>query len=89
MAVKHGACLLILRKRSRLSKRSAEETSAHFLLGAQQDQRLGAEQDRLPCGSTGTSSGNCQEVETRMVRWHVTRHDIFSKTFLEGTVLGG
>ena len=30
--------------------------------------RLGAEQDQLPCGSTGTSSGNCQETETCMVR---------------------
>ena len=36
-------------------------------LGAQ-DQRLGAEQDQLPCGSTGTSSGICQETDTRMVR---------------------
>ena len=40
-----------------------EETSLHLLLGAQ-DQRLGAEQDQLHCGSTGTSSGNCQETET-------------------------
>ena len=41
-------------------------TSPH-LLGAQ-DKRLGAEQNQLPCGSTGTSSGNCQETDTRMVR---------------------
>ena len=39
----------------------------HLLLGAQ-DQRLGAEQDQLPCGPTGTPSGNCREIETRMVR---------------------
>ena len=39
-----------------------EETSPHLLLGAQ-DQRLGVEQDQLPCGSTGTSSCNCQEME--------------------------
>ena len=44
-----------------------EETSLHLLLGAQ-DQRLGAEQDQLPCGSTETSSGNHQETETCMVR---------------------
>ena len=44
-----------------------EETSPHPLL-AEQDQRLGAEQDKLPCGSTGISSGNCQETETCMVR---------------------
>ena len=41
-------------------------TSPYLLLGAQ-DQRLGAEQDQLPSGSTGTSSGNCQETETCMV----------------------
>ena len=44
-----------------------QETSPHLLLGAQ-DQRLGAEQDQLPCGSTGTPSDNCQETETFMVR---------------------
>ena len=44
-----------------------KETSPHLLLGAQ-DKRLGTEQDQLPCGSTGTSSGNCQETETCMVR---------------------
>ena len=32
------------------------------------DQRPGVEQDQLPCGSTGTSSGNYQETETCMVR---------------------
>ena len=31
-------------------------------------QRLGAEQDQLPCGSTGTSSGNCQETKVCMVQ---------------------
>ena len=43
-----------------------EETSLHLRLGAQ-DQQLGAEQDQLPCRSTGTTSGNCQEMETWMV----------------------
>ena len=38
----------------------------NLLLGTQ-DQRLGAEQDQLPCGPTGTSSGTCEETETRMV----------------------
>ena len=38
-----------------------EETSPHPLLGAQ-DQRLGAEQDQPPCGSTEASSGNCRET---------------------------
>ena len=44
-----------------------EESSLYLLLGAQ-DQQLGVEQDQLPCRSTGTSSGNCQETETCMVR---------------------
>ena len=39
--------------------------SLHILLGAQ-DQRLGAEQDQLPCWSTETSSVNCQKMETCM-----------------------
>ena len=39
----------------------------HFLLG-EQDQRLGEEQDQLPCGPTGTSSGSCREMEMHMVR---------------------
>ena len=43
-----------------------EDTSPHLQLGAQ-DQRLGAGQDQLPCGTTGTSSGNRQETETCMV----------------------
>ena len=52
-------------------KRMQEETSPYLLLRAQ-DQRLGAEQDQLPSGYTGTSSGNCQETETCMVRAYLT-----------------
>ena len=45
-----------------------EETSQHLLLEAQDNQeQLGVEQDQHPCGPTETSSGNCQETETRMV----------------------
>ena len=43
-----------------------EETFPRFLLGAQV-QRVRAEQDQLPCGTIGTSSGNCKETEIRMV----------------------
>ena len=43
-----------------------EETSAYFLLGAQ-DERLDEEQDQLLCGSVVTSSGNWQETETCIV----------------------
>ena len=32
-----------------------------YLLFGAHDQQLGAEQDQLPWGSTGTSSGNCQD----------------------------
>ena len=45
----------------------SEETSPHLLLWAQ-DQRLGAGQDQLPCGSTETFSSNCQETESCTVR---------------------
>ena len=38
-----------------------------LLLGAQ-DQRLGTEPDQLPGGTTGTSSGDCQETDASMVR---------------------
>ena len=59
-----------------------EKTSLHLLLGAQ-DQRLGMQQDQLPCRSTGISSGNCPETEICLV-WachaqqpvqnHLSRH---------------
>ena len=39
------------------------EESSPYLLGAQ-DQQPGAKQDQLLCRSTGTSSGNCREMET-------------------------
>ena len=60
------------------------DASPYFLLGAQ-DQRLGAEQDQLPCGSTETSSGNCQETKTCMVQACFS----LSKTTLQGTLEGG
>ena len=43
-----------------------EETILHLLPGAE-DEHFGVEQDQLPCGSTGNSSGNCQETETPML----------------------
>ena len=66
MAVKHGPCFLTLKKERKKKKKKKksiqafrnqvhEEASSYLLLGAQ-DQRLGAEQDQLPRGSTGTSS---------------------------------
>ena len=67
VAVKHGPCLLALKKDPGFRNQVPEETSLHLLLGAQ-DQRLGAEQDQLLCGSTGTSPGNCQETETCLFR---------------------
>ena len=55
---------------TRLSKQ------VHLFLGAH-DQRLGVGHDQLPCGSTGTSSGNCQETETCMVRvCHMARQPV-------------
>ena len=46
---------------------AVSEISPYLLLGAQ-DQRLGAEQDQIPCESTGFSSGSCQETKTFMIR---------------------
>ena len=70
-AVKHGPCLLTPKSLSRFWNQVHEETFPNLLLGAQ-DQRLGAEQDQLPYGSTGTSSGNCLEMEARMVQVYPT-----------------
>ena len=44
-----------------------QETFPHFILEAK-DQRLGVGQDQLPCWSTRTSSGHCQETEACMVQ---------------------
>ena len=65
-----------------------EETSLHLLLGAQHP-RQGVEQDQLLCGSTGTSLGNCREMEACMVRACQAYHDSLSKTILQGTLEGG
>ena len=67
-----------------LRKQVPEEASPYLLHGAR-DQRLGAEQDQFPCGSTGGSSGNSQDMETCMIV-HITRHVSFSKTILQGTL---
>ena len=52
---------------SRLSKPSAR---GNFSASPTRSTRptMGAEQDQLPCRSTETSSGNCEETETCMVR---------------------
>ena len=50
-----------------------------------QYQRLGAEQDWLPREPTRTSSGNCQETETRMVRACHAR-DSLSETILQDSL---
>ena len=45
-------------------------------------------QNQLPCRSTGTSSGNCQEMETARFG-HATHHNSLDKTILQGTLEGG
>ena len=63
------------------------EASPHLLLGAP-DQRLGAEQDQLPCRSTGNSSGNCQEAEIGVIRAWVTCHDSPLQNYPSGHLAG-
>ena len=76
MAVRHGPFLLIWKKKKGEKKDPGfqnhvpGETCLHLLLGAQ-DHRLGVEQDKVPCGSTRTSSGNCQETEIDLHHMHV------------------
>ena len=45
-----------------------EAAAVHFCRNRVCMFALGAEQDQLPCEFTGTSSGNCQETETCIVR---------------------
>ena len=78
-------CWLLKKKKKKdpgFRKKVPEETSSHLLLGAQ-DQRLGTEQEQLPCGSTGTLLAT---VKRRKLAWfrHVTCHDSLSKTILQG-----
>ena len=75
------------KKRSRLQNQVHEETFPYLLLGAH-DHGVGTEQDQLPCGSTGTSSGSCQQTETGMFS-HVTWYNSLYKTILQGTLEGG
>ena len=64
--------ILTLTKGSRFFKtKFLRKLSLHLVLWAH-DQWLGAEQDYLPCASTGTFSGNCQETETCIVWAHHT-----------------
>ena len=93
MAVKHGPYLLIRGGGGRggkdpyLRNQVLEETSSHLLLGAQ-GQRLGAEQDRLPCG--GPQEPLLATVKRRKRAWfgHATLYDCLSKTTLQGTLEG-
>ena len=66
-----------------------EKTSLHLLLKAQ-DQRLGADQDRLPCGSTGTSPGNCLETETCIVlACHTPQQPLQNRHWRMGDAMAG
>ena len=87
-AVKHGPCLLTLRKGSRLSKLSAR---GKFSVSAtwSTNRRLGAEQDQRTCGFTGTSL--LATVKRRkLARFgDIRRQDSLSKIILQGTLEGG
>ena len=57
----HAPCLLTLKKVSRLSRPTALGNFSASPMWSRH-QRLGAEQDQLPCGSIETSSRNCQKM---------------------------
>ena len=59
LAVRHGGLCLLTEKGIQAL------TSLHLLLRAQ-DHRLGAVQDKLPCGPTGTAS--VKETRSRLIR---------------------
>ena len=67
LAVKYGPCLLTLRKGSRLLKPRSWGNFSTSPTWSTKPQ-LGAGQDQPACWSTGTSFGNCQEMETSMVQ---------------------
>ena len=74
-AVKHGPCLVNYTKKKKKKKEKdpgfrdqVHEETSPYLLFRTQNQHLGLEQDQLPCGSRGVSSGNCQETKTCVVR---------------------
>ena len=84
--MRHELCFLTLRKWPKLSRQRLQDTFLHPLLGAQ-TQWLFAEQDQLPCGSTGISSSSCEETETRMVRpGHDPRQHL--QNIFQGTLEG-
>ena len=70
-----------------LQNQEPEETSLHLLLGVQ-NQQLGAEQDQLLGGSTGTFFNNCQEMETCIIRARHAPHSL-SKINFQGTLEAG
>ena len=61
------ACWLRKKRITAFETKFMRKLLLHLLLGAQ-DLQLGAEQDQLSCGSTETSSGNCKETETCVIR---------------------
>ena len=60
-AVKHGPCFLTEQKDPGFRYQVPEKTSLHLLFGAQG-------YDWVWTKITGSSSGNCQETETSLVR---------------------
>ena len=82
------AGLLTLRKKRKEKKKDPgfrDQKLKKLLRMSYLERNTNDEQDDLPCGLRGTSSGNCQETKLSSFG-HVTRHDSLSKTILQGTL---
>ena len=84
IVVRYESCWLAIKNGNR--NQLHKEISPPLLLGAQ-DQRLGAEQDQLPCAQDPLLA---TVKRRKLARFgHVTHHDSISETILRGTLEGG
>ena len=84
MAVSYGLCLQTPRKRSRLSRPSAQRNSPHLLLGAQ-GQRLG---EGARSTAVWAHRNLAATLKRRKLKWfgHIKHHDGLLKTILRSTL---
>ena len=87
MAVKHGPCMLTLKKDPDSQNQVPEETSPHLLLKHRTKNWVWSEISSL----VGPEESLLATVKRWKLAWfeHVARHDSRSKTILQGTLEGG